>query len=67
MRTYVTQCPTCQGTKATKVQPPVLKPLASSVRPCQEITLDWVSGFRKDDNGHDSLLKIVDRFSKWAI
>ena len=67
VRAYVTQCPTCQRTKATKVQPPDLKPLASPVRPFQEITLDWVSGLPKDVNGNESMLNIVDRFSKWAI
>ena len=67
VRAYVTQCcPTCQRTKATKVQPPALKPLASPVRPFHEITLDWVSGLPKDANGNDSMLNIVDIVQRFS-
>jgi RNase H-like domain found in reverse transcriptase/Integrase zinc binding domain/Integrase core domain len=64
---YVRACPQCQRIKAT-VQPatPIL-PLQVPNRPFEEISLDWVSGLPRNSHGHDSVLNIVDRFSKWAI
>jgi len=67
VRSYTSSCPICQRVKPTKQQPPPLQPLEVPLRPFQEITLDWLSGFPKDKQGHDGVLNIVDRFSKWSI
>jgi hypothetical protein len=31
------------------------------------ITLDWLSRFHANVSGHDNILFVIDRFSKWAI
>lgn len=64
---YVLQCPTCQRVKPTRQPKPPLQPLEVPSRPFEQITLDWLSGFPANEQGHDSVLNIVDKFSKWAI
>jgi hypothetical protein len=65
IRNYVTTCPTCQRNKPTPQ--PAVTSIACTFKPFQHMTLDWTSGFNVDRNGHDSVLNIVDYFSKWAI
>jgi RNase H-like domain found in reverse transcriptase/Integrase zinc binding domain/Reverse transcriptase (RNA-dependent DNA polymerase)/Integrase core domain len=67
VREYVTHCPVCQRTKQTNQPKPPLRPLPAPARPFQHITLDWISGFPTDRRRKNSLLHIVDRFSKWVI
>jgi hypothetical protein len=67
VRDYVTTCPTCQRNKPTPQPTVKLHPLPVPSKPFQHITLDWLSGFNVDRNGHDSVLNIVDKLSKWAI
>ena len=63
----IRQCPTCQRTKITLQPQPDLHPLPVPDRPFSHITLDWLSGFPKNQHGYDALLNIIDRFTKWAI
>ena len=63
----IRQCPTCQRTKITLQPKPLLRPLPVPDRPFSTITLDWLSGFPMNKHGHDALLNIIDRFTKWAI
>lgn len=64
---YVTRCATCQRIKPTKQPKQPLTPLRAPWKPFQEMTMDWISGFRTDKHQHTPLLHIVDRFSKWVI
>ena len=67
VRSYIASCPACQRVKPTKQQSPPLQPLEVPLRPFQEITLDWLTGFPSDKQGHDGVLNIVDCFSKGSI
>jgi Integrase core domain len=64
---YVRSCPVCQRNKPTKCPPVALHPLPVANRPFECITLDWLSGFPMNKLAHDSVLNIVDKFSKWTI
>ena len=67
VKQYVRACPTCHRTKPTVQPKPDLRPLPAPDRPMQHITLDWLSGFPMSKRGHNAMLNIVDRFSKWVI
>jgi hypothetical protein len=64
---YVARCATCQRVKATRQPTPPIQPHEVPSRPFECITLDWLSGFPLNAQGHDSVLNVVDKFSKWAI
>jgi hypothetical protein len=63
----VRSCPQCQRNKPTPALPVSIRPLPVANRPFECITLDWLSGFTKNKHGHDSVLNIVCKFSKWTI
>lgn len=67
VKSFVKACPHCQLYKPT-VQPTteILPSLVQS-RPFSEISLDWMSGLPKTVRKNDSVLNVIDRFSKWAI
>jgi len=67
VREYVLQCPVCQRTKQTNQPRLQTMPLPATSKPFETIALDWLGGFPTDKHGMDSVLHIVDRFSKWAI
>jgi transposase InsO family protein len=58
---------TNQRTEQTSQPKPPIRPLPVPARPFEAITLHWISGFPKDKHNNDSILHIVDWFSKWAI
>jgi transposase InsO family protein len=64
---YVTRCPTCQRMKPTKQQKPPLHTLEVPSRPFDQITLDWMTIGCRTKEEYDSVLCIVDKFTKWAI
>jgi putative transposase len=64
---YVRTCPECQRNKPTPSLPTALHPLPVPNKPLEWITLDWLSGFNRNKQGHDSVLNIVDKFFKWVI
>jgi transposase InsO family protein len=64
---YVTRCPACQRMKPTKQPKPPLHPLKVPFRPFDQIILDWMTLGCKTKEGYDSVLCIVDKFTKWAI
>jgi hypothetical protein len=66
VKTYVSRCPVCQRTKGSK-QPPVgrLKSLEVPSRPRAEISMDFIEQL-PESSGFNSILVVVDRFSKWA-
>lgn len=67
MKDYVLRCTKCQLNKPTVQPKPQLHPLPVPEGPFHTITLDWLKGFPKNKDGYDSVLNIVDKFSKWAI
>ena len=61
---YVAACPECAWNKASR-HPPAgfLHPLPVPLRPCSDISLDFVTGLPLSD-GNTTILTVVDRFSK---
>jgi len=67
IESYVTTCVTCQKVKSdTPLTPGLLKPLEVPERPWSAVSLDFVSGFPVSTSGYDTILTLVDRFSKMA-
>ena len=63
---YVRQCQVCQQAKHEHLKTPgKLQPLPIPEAPWQDITLDFVEGLPKSE-GFDSILVVVDRFTKLA-
>lgn len=67
MKDYVLKCSQCQLNKPTVQPKPALHPLPVPAGPFHTVTLDWLKGFPRTSDGFDSVLNIVDKFSKWAI
>jgi RNase H-like domain found in reverse transcriptase/Reverse transcriptase (RNA-dependent DNA polymerase)/Integrase zinc binding domain/Chromo (CHRromatin Organisation MOdifier) domain/Integrase core domain len=68
---YVKTCPVCQGISARRHAPyGNLVPLPHPSRPWAEISMDWITGLPpsfKGDCEYNSILTIVDRYTKMAI
>uniref|UniRef100_A0A673BEJ7 Gypsy retrotransposon integrase-like protein 1 n=1 Tax=Sphaeramia orbicularis TaxID=375764 RepID=A0A673BEJ7_9TELE len=63
---YVAACPTCASCKTSHAAPAgLLQPLPVPKRPWSAILLDFVTGLPSSD-GYNTVLTIVDRFSKMA-
>uniref|UniRef100_A0A672Z804 Gypsy retrotransposon integrase-like protein 1 n=1 Tax=Sphaeramia orbicularis TaxID=375764 RepID=A0A672Z804_9TELE len=63
---YVAACPTCASCKTSHAAPAgLLRPLPVPKRPWSAISLDFVTGLPSSD-GYNTVLTIVDRFSKMA-
>jgi len=66
MDEYATTCPVCQRSKPQTVQQALpLQPLPVPSRPWEWVTFDLVTGLPAS-RGFDSVLVIVDRFSKYS-
>lgn len=65
---YVQSCDECQRTKTRrgKTQPP-LAPLELPNEPWEHITMDFVTGLPQATTGVNTILTVVDRFSKMAV
>ena len=67
IREYVRTCDSCQRSK------PVVGKIRGLIRPLpvpadrwDEVSLDFVTGLPRTPSGHDAVLVVVDRFTKWA-
>ncbi|CAI5524929.1 unnamed protein product [Closterium sp. Naga37s-1] len=62
---FVTSCDTCQRMKSSKQKKAgLLQPLPVPEQPWQVISLDFITGLPSTSRGHDSILVVIDKFSK---
>ncbi|CAI5470588.1 unnamed protein product [Closterium sp. Yama58-4] len=62
---FVTSCDTCQRMKSSKQKKTgLLQPLPVPEQPWQVVSLDFITGLPSTSRGHDSILVVIDKFSK---
>ncbi|CAI5468601.1 unnamed protein product [Closterium sp. Yama58-4] len=62
---FVTSCDTCQRMKSSKQKKAgLLQPLPIPEQPWQVVSLDFITGLPSTSRGHDSILVVIDKFSK---
>ena len=67
VREYVRSCDQCQRNKpAGGKTRGLLQPLPVPTDPWEDVSLDFVTGLPMTKDGHDAILVIVDRLTKWA-
>ena len=64
---YCRTCSACQQNKITPFQSKTFTPLSIPCGPFQSISMDFITHLPVTPGGHDSVLTIVDRFSKFVI
>lgn len=63
---FVTQCSICQEAKHRNCKPPgLMQPLPPPAGAWQDLTMDFIEGL-PSSSGYNSILVIVDRFTKYA-
>jgi Integrase zinc binding domain len=64
---YVRTCEQCQRNKAgTQLQAGLLQPLPIPERRWESISMDFITELPMTGKGHDAILVVVDRLSKYA-
>ena len=67
VREYVAYCDSCQRVKASNKLPAgLLHPLQIPTRKWQSISMDFITGLPRSNNGNDAIWVVVDRLSKCA-
>ncbi|CAI7855541.1 unnamed protein product [Closterium sp. NIES-53] len=63
---FITSCDTCQRMKSSKQKKNtgLHQPLPVPVQPWQVVSLDFITGLPSTSWGHDSILVVIDKFSK---
>ena len=62
----ISQCRTCQTAKQVKQNTGLYTLLPVPVRPLEDVSMDFVLGLPRTPKRHDSIMVVVDRFSKMA-
>ena len=67
IREYVRTCDSCQRSKPVVGKTRgLIRPLPVPADRWDEVSLDFVTGLPRTPSGHDAVLVVVDRFTKWA-
>ena len=65
IRDFVTGCPVCQEEKAVhRVPAGLLQPLKLPEQKWADVSMDFIMGLPKSENGNDGILTVVDRATK---
>ena len=65
---FVKNCPVCQAIKpTTQAKPGLLRPLPIPDRPMASLTMDFVGPLPRTARGHQYVLTVVDRMSKFML
>ena len=68
IKSYCTRCPTCQRCKPRRHSSNgVLQPIELPDYPWSDISLDFITGLPMTENGFNSILNVVDRFTKSVV
>jgi hypothetical protein len=68
IKNYVLSCDVCQKIKPKRHAPlGLLKPIPIPTRPFEVVTMDFITELPKTETGHDNILVIVDKLTKYAI
>ncbi|GJP51483.1 hypothetical protein CLOM_g10649 [Closterium sp. NIES-68] len=63
---FVTSCDMCQQMKSSKQKKAgLLQPLPVPEQPWQVVSLDFITKLPTTTSGHDTILVVIDKFSKW--
>lgn len=65
LKSYIRSCPVCATVKSKDRHTGLLSPLPIPDKPCDVITMDFVTGL-PIDNDYDTILTITDKFSKYV-
>ena len=65
IRDFVTGCPVCQEEKVVhRVPAGLLQPLKLPEQKWADVSMDFIMGLPKSENGNDGILTVVDRATK---
>jgi hypothetical protein len=68
IQAFVTSCDICQKSKPKRHAPfGLLRPIPIPARPFEIISMDFISELPKTSSGHDNILVIVDKLTKFAL
>ena len=61
---FVSKCRVCQHAKGRSQNTRLYTPFPIPTRPWDSMSMDYILGFPRTQKGHDSILVVVDRFTK---
>jgi hypothetical protein len=68
IREFVTTCDVCQKVKSKRHAPyGLLQPIPIPSKPFEVISMDFIPELPKTESGHDNILVVVDKLTKFAI
>lgn len=67
LKSFIAACPECQANKASRQRPQgLLNPLEVPDTRWHTVTMDFITDLPESTNGHDSILVMVDKLSKYV-